>query len=129
MATVREIEARLARDVEDAVLGRLGYREWRVWLPGGLEVLPRPAVKEMSFEGARRSLGEQVLAQLGDSYRPATVYEVQIPRTLTTEAIRAEGVWAVESDEASRVSCYPISIRQTDARWVVVLAIQRRDTL
>jgi hypothetical protein len=127
--TVREIEARLAGSIEDRVSQRLGYREQSVRLPGGQIVEPRPLVKELNANQQKAKFSEQILTELSGSYRPATIWEVKIPRTYPPELIRVEGVWAIQSDGEQAVDCYPLSILRTDARWVVYLTPQRRGTL
>lgn len=129
--SVREIEARLAGSVEDKVSQRLGYRESRVWLPSlsgrGAEVEPRPIVKELSGSEARRNYAEGLLEGLGGGFRPTTLLEVAIPRTYPPETVRTEGVWHLQSEGEPEIQCIPLSIRRTDARWVVTLAPQRRN--
>lgn len=129
MATVREIEARLASQVEDKVLERLGYREYSILTPLGETITPRPEVGEMSASQVKRQFGEQILTELATANRPATVWKVAIPRTYTPSQIRIEGVWQVHPDNELAVDCYPLSIERYDARWVVYLTPQRRGSL
>ena len=124
--TVREIEARLARDIEDKVLQRLGYRETEVLLPGGEPIDPRPPVLELTPQQSNRRFGEQVLKELSGAYRPAIIWEVRIPRTYAPEQVRVEGTWEVKPDGENGTVCIPLSIQRGDSRWVVYLTPQRR---
>lgn len=136
--SLRDIEAKLAANVADNVLQRLGYREIAVRLPGGVEVTPRPATKELPYSTQTRVLPEQILVSLGSPNRPATVVEVAIPKTHPEAAIRAEGAWQLLWDRgeptvhdgggtgASWVDCYPLGIQSTPARWIVVVTPQRK---
>ena len=125
--TVREIEARLASQVEDAVLERLGYRELQVQLPGGQIVAPNPKSKELSSTEQRTRFGEQLLMELGGSYRPIIVWQIEIPRTYPSDQVRTEGVWSVKPGDEPTLDCYPLSIEKQDARWIVFLTPQRRE--
>ena len=125
--SVRELEARLARDVEDKVLERLGYRETQIWLPSGELITPLPEVTEhQSSDRLKGKLPPQVLTELESASRPLTIYEVKVPRTWDASEIRAEGVWRLQSTQQLQISCYPITIDRKDARWIVYLAPQRR---
>ena len=124
--SVRDIEARLASQVEDQVLQRLGYREASVSLPDATVVEPRPPVKEMSQQQARQAVGEQILTSLGSEYRPVTLFEVQVPRTYPPAQVRAEGVWTLALDGEEPTDCRALLITRKDARWVIILAPQRR---
>lgn len=127
--TVRQTEARLAGDVEDKILQRLGYREYEITLPNGEIVTPRPKTSELSSQQASRAFSEQILNELSGSHRPATIWKVEIPRTYPPSKIRTEGVWVVTPDEEMSVSCYPLTIERYDARWTVYLTPQRRGSL
>jgi len=125
--SVRDLEARLARDVEDKLLERLGYRETDIWLPSGAIIDPRAQVTEHPSDSAlKNSLPSQVLVELGRASRPMTLYEVRLPRTWSAAEIRAEGAWGLQTEGQGRVSCYPLSIDRKDARWIIFLAPQRR---
>lgn len=126
MSTLRQTEARLARDVEDSVLTRLGYNEVAVWAPNELRIEPNPLVVEMNEQAMRKAFSEQVLMDLAPPNRPAIVWEVSIPRTHTPDQIRTEGVWYLQPLEESKVACYPVTMQKTAARWIVYLAPQRR---
>lgn len=129
MSSVREIEARLAGQVEDKVLERLGYREYKIVTPLGEIIEPRPDVSEMTTHAVKRQFGEQILTELATGNRPATIWKVAIPRTYTPQQIRIEGVWQVHPDDELAVDCYPLTIERFDARWVVYLTPQRRGSL
>lgn len=124
--SVREIEARLAGQVEDKVLERLGYRECTVILPDGTEVQPRPSVKELTAAQAKQQVAEQILTTISEGYRPVTLFQVGIPRTYPPAQVRAEGVWKLHLDDEEPTDARALLIRRDDARWWVILAPQRR---
>lgn len=127
--TLREIEAGLASTIEDKLLERLGYRELAVVLPTGELVEPRPKSKELSAVEQKNRFSQQILQELGGSYRPATIWKVDIPRTYPPNTVRIEGVWVVQADGEQATDCYPLSIERDDARWTVYLTPQRRTGL
>ena len=127
--TLREIEATLASTIEDKVLERLGYRELAVLLPTGELIDPRPKAREMTAAEQKNRFSQQILEDLGGSFRPATIWVVEIPRTYTPDQVRIEGVWTVQPDDEKVMDCYPLSIEKHDARWTVYLTPQRRTGL
>ena len=127
--TLREIEAGLASTIEDKVLERLGYRELAVVLPTGEVVEPRPKAQELSAADQKNKFSQQILQELGGSFRPATIWKVEIPRTYRPDQVRIEGVWTVQPDGERVMDCYPLSIERHDARWTVYLTPQRRTGL
>lgn len=124
--TLRDTEARLAREVEDSILTNLGYNDYQVWAPGELAINPNPIVSEMNESRMRQTFSEQVLSSLAPPNRPAIVWEVKIPRTYQPGEIRTDGVWYLQPNGETRVACYPVTMQKTAARWVVYLAPQRR---
>lgn len=125
--SVRELEARLARDVEDKILGRLGYRETDVWLPGAVDPMePRPEVAEVTQSEYARVLPEQVLMELGKAVRPVQVYKLRIPRTWTPEQIRVPGTWYLKTDGQAKAPMLTLAVYMEDARWIVYLSTLRR---
>lgn len=125
--SVRELEARLARDVEDAILGRLGYRETDVWLPGQTEpVDPRPEVVEVQSSETRQKLPEQVLVELNSGNRPNQVYRVGLPRTIPPNQVRVEGSWKLQTEGQAQTNCLVLAIFMEDARWQIYLCPIRR---
>ena len=124
--SVREIEARLASQVEDKVLERLGYREAEVTLPDRTVVQPRPPVRELTQAQAKQKVAEQILTSLTEGYRPVTLFEVLVPRTYPPSQVRAEGVWGISLDGEDPTDCKALLIHRGDARWSVILAPQRR---
>lgn len=125
--TVRDLEARLKGQVEDKVLGRLGYRETSVMTPKGIVIEPRPQVLELDSQAATRALGGQLLMDLSGSDRPITTYQVTIPRTYPASDIRVEGVWVLDTDGEGTLECRLVEVTRKDAYWVLLLVPQRRD--
>lgn len=124
--TLRDTEARLASEVEDSILQRLGYNEYKITTPANLLIEPNPLVETLSDAQVRRAFSEQILTQLASPSRPATLWKVQIPRTYPAAQVRIEGVWQLQLNEEPPIRCYALSVRETAARWILYLAPQRR---
>lgn len=127
MTTVREIEARLASEVEDGVLSRLGYREFEVIPPNGVAIVPRPQVKQVDLVNPKNQYVEGLLQNAG-IYRATAVFELLISRVVAKSVVTQFGTWTLTHDEdGSPVTCQLLDLKIQDARWKLLLAVIRED--
>lgn len=124
MATVREVQAKLAATVTDTVLDRLGYREFSVFNPGNLQITPDPEVKFLS--GYPRDLAYTDYLRQADAIDlPRDMVVVKINRHFVTYAtVTALGRWRLNEKATGLNTNWDfVSLTQTDDRYIVTLIL------
>lgn len=134
MRTVRQIEAQLGTEVEDAVLGQLGYREYTVTLPDGtlldddspLPKMGRPQVKQVDYARISEMEAAKILDITGGI--PNDVFEVRISRQISEQSIRFGGFWNITHDTFPAFQGLLTSVTVKDAWFICRVAVIKNST-
>lgn len=123
--SVRDIQVRLGGQVEDNILGRLGYREFTVSI-GGTELTYPPAIKQMNLKAYSDSQLRGFADALGGQGNPIAYFEVRVSRLEPESLIRSFVYWVL-TREGFQAECLPVDIRVNDDRYVVTLAVIKQN--
>lgn len=118
--TVRGIEERLG-GLEDRILDRLGYREYKVFV-GETLVDPPPQIIEKPLSAYSPSQLQGFVDALGGSGNPISTYRLDISRLVDEGTIRGFNYWRLERSDYVSV-CLPLEIVVMDARIKVLLGV------
>ena len=97
--TIRDLEVRLVRDIDDKLNEKFGYREYAVNIPGYGLVEPRPEVKAIDTTKISDAAKQVFSRGIGGRGIPNEIYTCKPPRSISESIIRGSQYWTIIRDE------------------------------
>lgn len=119
--SLRDIEVRLGANIEDAVLSRLGYREYSVTI-GSTPITVLPEVNHKNITSYTQDQLSGFADRLGGNGNPISIFELKLSRVIPESTVRQFGYWILSRD-GYEATCLPIDIKVEDSRYIVLLGV------